>query len=223
MTRTVAVLSGVAVASGIAALFVVALQLPRRDEATERWRARAFAAERQLAAMRDRVASMAAQLQSVSARRESNATSRPVAASSAQEGTPPLADSPRLPPPAVDPALLEAARHGQQEAWTALVTGMLQSEVQRRSGCTLAPEQAQRLVATLARLRDASFELSETPLEPQNPLSLRAHLMRAILLLEADRTFRAELGVGVSDFLQGVDGDRIEEVFPGASASEPGS
>jgi len=40
------------------------------------------------------------------------------------------------------------------------------------------------------------------------------------VLLEADRVFRKELGIGVSDFLQGLDSNQIEEVSPIEPASE---
>jgi hypothetical protein len=103
------------------------------------------------------------------------------------------------------------------------VAGALQLEVQRRLGRRLPPEQAQRLVETLARLRDASLGLSQEPGNPEDPSSLRDQLTRTIVLLEAERTFQKELGISVSDFLQGLAGDQIEEVSPVEPASDPGS
>jgi hypothetical protein len=201
---------GVTVASVIAALLLGAWLITRRSYEAERWRTRALAAERQLASLRDQLESVSAQLQSLSRRRAAVSPTAVVPAL-APEPPRPSSQSALLPPP-LDPTPLGPAR---QDEWNALVTGALQSEVQRQLGRTLPPEQEQRLVETLARLRDASSGLSEEPFDPEDPLSLRNRLTRTIILLEADRTFRDELGIGVSDFLRGLDAGQIEEVAPG--------
>jgi hypothetical protein len=70
------------------------------------------------------------------------------------------------------------------------------------------------LVDTLARLREASLALNQDPLDEADPSFLSEHLMGTLTLLEADRTFRNELGIGVSEFIRGLDRSQIEEVTP---------
>jgi hypothetical protein len=76
----------------------------------------------------------------------------------------------------------------------------------------------ERLLETLRRLRDASAGLRSELLDPQNPDSLRDHLARTLVLVESDRLFREELGIGFSDFLRGLSGNPVEEIHP----AEPG-
>lgn len=213
MNRIVPFFLRMAVASAVAALLFI-MYAARRDDETQRWRSLAYQAESQLAQLkvvRDRPESASPQREMVS---------KPVAAlrAPAQERfvPPQPASLPQLPPPA--PSVLDPDR---QEEWTALVTGALQSEVQRRLGHALPPEQEQRLVETLARLRDTSLGLGEESVDTEDPAALRDRLARTLVLLEADRTFRTELGIGVSDFLQGLNGGQIEEVFPVEPTSEP--
>jgi len=220
VTRASAFLWGVAIASISALLFFSTRPLPKQNEEVEHWRERAYEAERQLALLRNRLASVSAQLESVSARLEPLSPPTASAAFSTPEHTAPTSDVWRSSIVAPDLPLLDPTR---QEEWDALVAGTLQSEVHRRLGHALSPEQEQRLVETLARLRAASLELGEETVDPEDPLSLSAHLMRTIVLLEADRSFRNELGIGVSDFLQGLSEDQIEEVSPIEPASESGS
>ena len=217
--RRAAFFLGVAVVGTLAALLFVTLPHARRDEELERWRTRAAEAERQLAALRDRLESVSAQLASVSARLEAVSQPAAVPTSSAQTCPSPPTGSLLSPPPPPEPTWRDPTH---QDEWDALVAGALQLEVQRRLGRMLPPEQEQRLVETLAHLRDASRELSQEPVTPEAPASLRAHLTRTLVLLEADRTFRQELGIGVSDFLQGLAGDQIEEVAPVEPPSAPG-
>lgn len=200
------------VAGTIAALFFIALPSKGHNDKAGPWRLRASEAKGGLALMRNRLESASAQRQAVS---------KPAAAprSPAQERTVSSAASSLPQPPSSNPALLDPAR---QDEWNILVTGALQSEVQRRLRHTLPLEQEQRLVETLARLRDASIGLErEEPFDAEDPSALHDHLVRTLVRLEADRTFRAELGIGVSDFLQGLSGDQVEEVFPVEPASEP--
>ena len=100
------------------------------------------------------------------------------------------------------------------EQWDALVSSALEHEVERRLGQRLSPERMERLLETLRRLRDASAGLRSEFLDPQDPDSLRDHLARTLVLVESDRLFREELGIGFSDFLRGLDGNPIEEVHP---------
>jgi len=216
MSRLAAFCWGVAIASALAGLLLVKGQSARHDDEAELWRVRAIEAERQLAAARNHVS---ARPEYTTTPLESASEPAAVTAPSTQGWNPPPAQSAAL-PPAPDPAWLATAHQGQQEEWNALVAGALQAEVQRRLSHALPPEQQQRLVDTLARLRDASLGLSQEPLDPEDPLSLSDQLTRTIVLLEADRTFRHELGIGVSDFLQGLNGGQIEEVVPVEPAVE---
>ena len=96
--------------------------------------------------------------------------------------------------------------------WNVLVGGMLEWEVERRTGQKLSAEQRDRLLAELARLRDASLALQEAPSEPDDPAELRERLTRTLALVQVDETFRRELGVGVADFLKGLDPRAVEDV-----------
>ena len=177
-------------------------RLVKEGEQAERWRARAEAAERELDLLRTRLESLPESQQAVS-----------LSSSAAKPRAPTCAPStPTVSPPVSYPdAWLDPAR---QEEWNALVSSALENEVERRLGHTLSPERVERLVETLRRLRDASIGLrSEFP-DPKDPDSLRDQLAREIMLVESDRIIRAELGIGVSDFLRGLDGNPVEEVFP---------
>lgn len=101
--------------------------------------------------------------------------------------------------------------------WNALVGGMLEVEVERRTGEHLTMEKKERLLAELARLREASLSLQRAPAKPQDPAELRDRLTQSLALVQADQTFRNELGVGVAEFLQGLDPEAVEEV-PAAPA-----
>ena len=220
MTRTSALLWGVAIASASVLLVLTPWQPLTQEKEIKQWRERAYEAEHQLALLRSRLESVSAQLESVSTRLDAlPSPTAGVACSTPTQTTLPPDPSPSsiIPP---DLTLSDLTR---REEWDALVAGTLQAEVHRRLGRTLSPEQEQRLVGILARLRDASLELGEETVDPEDPLSLSAHLMRTIVLLEADRSFRNELGISVSDFLQGLNEDQIEEVSPVESASKPGS
>lgn len=213
MTRTAAFCLGAALAGAVVGLLFVALQLAGRNDEAERWQVRALEAERHLSSLRDRLESLSARSESTPARLDSR--EKPlVGTTSSAQGLPaaPAKAPPPLPPPRLDSTVFDPAR---QHEWDALITGTLQSEVQRRLGHTLAPEQEQRLVEALARLRDASLGLNREPSDPEDPAALSDHLVRTIVLLEVDRTFRDELGTGVSDFLQGLERNQVEEVTPG--------
>jgi hypothetical protein len=89
---------------------------------------------------------------------------------------------------------------------------MLEWEVERRTGQQLSAGQRDRLLAELARLRDASLALQEAPSLPDDPAELRERLTRTLALVQVDETFRRELGVGVADFLKGLDPHAVEDV-----------
>jgi hypothetical protein len=177
-------------------------RLVKEGQEAERWRARAEAAERELDLLRTRLESLPESQQAVS-----------LSSSAAKPRAPTCAPStPTVSPPVSYPdAWLDPAR---QEEWNALVSSALENEVERRLGHTLSPERVERLVETLRRLRDASIGLHSGFPDPEDPDSLRDQLAREIMLVESDRIIRTELGIGVSDFLRGLDGNPVEEVFP---------
>ena len=173
-------------------------RLVKQGEEAERWRTRAEAAERELDLLR--------------ARLESFPETQPAVSLSSLAAKPRAPSTPATSPPA--PYLDAGLDPARQEEWNALVSSALENEVAERLGHTLSPERVERLVETLRRLRDASIGLrSELP-DPQDSDSLRDQLAREIMLVESDRIFRAELGIGFSDFLRGLDGNPVEEVFP---------
>lgn len=113
---------------------------------------------------------------------------------------------------AAEPVAEVAAEAVPDPVWEAIVGGMLAQEVERRFGARLAPQKKARLLDALARLREASLGLQQAPSDPRTAGDLRERLARQLALLEADRTFRAELGVGAAEFLQGLDAGAIEDV-----------
>jgi hypothetical protein len=132
----------------------------------------------------------------------------------------PFESRPAPPPPAADdpapdmgsPRPMEPSELSSE--WTALVGGMLETEVMRRTDEKLTAAKKQRLLAELARLREASLSLQRAPAEPRDPAELRDRLTQTLALVQADQAFRTELGLGVSEFLRGVDPSAIEEVSP---------
>lgn len=122
------------------------------------------------------------------------------------------ASAPPASPPLAAPTPPRDADPQQDAIWTALVEGMLEAEVQRRFGEKLDPRKKARLLAELARLREASLGLQRVPDAPAGPEQLRERLTHQVALLEVDRVFREELGVGVSEFLQGLDVDAVDDV-----------
>jgi hypothetical protein len=112
------------------------------------------------------------------------------------------------------PPPLELLDPAPQAEWDALVGGVLEREVENRLGRTLEPERKARLLAHMAQLRDASLGLQLEEGDPDDPAVVRAQLMRTLAIVQADQAFRAELGIGVSDFLQGLDPAEVEDVAP---------
>jgi hypothetical protein len=106
------------------------------------------------------------------------------------------------------------SRVDEARDWNALVGGMLEWEVERRTGQKLDGAMRERLVSELGRLREASLALQESPAAPGDPAELRERLTRTLALVQVDQTFRNELGVGVAEFLQGLNSGAIEDVPP---------
>jgi hypothetical protein len=98
--------------------------------------------------------------------------------------------------------------------WNALVGGMLEWEVARHTGEKLTAEKKDRLISELSRLRESSLALQQSPSTPDNPADVRDRLTQTLALVQVDEAFRKELGVGVSEFLRGLDASAVEDVSP---------
>jgi hypothetical protein len=207
MLRLPTLLCGVVVGSVITALTLLTLRPDRNDAEAERRQEPAREADNPPPSTGHQLPSPSAQFSS-SIRRESVLQDSVNTSALVQERKPSSIESfsprPGVPPPPIAPE--------RQHEWNALVTGTLQAEVQRRLGRRIPEDQERRLVDTLTRLRDASLALTPEPLDERDPSSLSEHLMGNLVLLEADRTFRKELGIGVSEFIRGLDRGQIEEV-----------
>jgi hypothetical protein len=112
------------------------------------------------------------------------------------------------------PAPSPRAEPESESEWNALVGGMLEWQVERRTGRTLSAEQRDRLVSELSRLREASLSLQASPTEPTDGADLRNRLTQTLVLAQVDETFRKETGMGVSEFLQGLNPGAVEDVSP---------
>ena len=98
--------------------------------------------------------------------------------------------------------------------WDAFVGGMLEWEVARHTGEKLTAEKRDHLVSELSRLREASLTLQQAPPDPGNPAELRDRLTQTLALVQVDEAFRKELGVGVTEFLRGLDASAVVDVSP---------
>lgn len=98
--------------------------------------------------------------------------------------------------------------------WNALVGGMLEWEVARHTGEKLTAEKREHLVSELSRLREASLALQQAAPEPGNPAELRDRLTQTLALVQVDEAFRKEIGVGVTEFLRGLDASAVVDVSP---------
>lgn len=205
VNRITAFLFGAGLASAIAVLRSSHSPTAPIEDKIEHWQARARKAEQELAVLHARLQSEAAQQPSAS---PPSPAMPPAISSYAPPGP---VSSPETPPSPDPDTAFDPVRH---EQWDALVSRALEHEVERRLGRKLDPERMERLLGTLRRLRDASVGLRQEFLDPHDPESLRDHLARTLVLVESDRLFREELGIGFSDFLRGLDGDPVEEVHP---------
>jgi len=96
---------------------------------------------------------------------------------------------------------------------------MLEWEVARHTGEKLTAEKRDHLVSELSRLREASLALQQAPSDPGNPAELRDRLTQTLALVQVDEAFRKELGVGVTEFLRGLDASAVVDVS--AAPAEP--
>lgn len=119
------------------------------------------------------------------------------------------------PRPQVGPVRdLNVSQPEADSGWNALVGGILEWEVEHRTGQKLTAEKKDRLISTLSRLREASLALQQAPAEPRDSAELRDRLTQTLALVQADQAFRNELGLGVAEFLQGLDPTAVEDVSP---------
>ena len=229
MTTPRAFLSGVALCAAVAAL---AWAWHASGDSVERERLATLArraatlehdldgARRQIDALADQLGASARDLRAARARlaergREPQPAEAPLPVARPPAPAPgPTATPPRTTTPAdaLDPYVLRTPEH--QREWDAVVADALGREVQRRLGRTLTAEQTASLVATLGSVRDASRFLNEETLDPGDPASIREHAAERQALLDADRVFHEQLGMGLSAFLQGLSADKVEEAFP---------
>ena len=196
---------------GAAIVFLILQATPRGDEDGGPWRDRAEQAERDLVAERRRTAALASQMRGLAERFDALAARLETLSSTAAEvfrapsGEPAQdaeADAVREPAPTPE------FQPVPDEQWDALVSGALESEIERRLGTKLPPERVARLKDSLRRVRDASLPPNEEGSGADAPDRTR----RELVLLQADRAFREEIGIGVADFLRGLDPGQLEEV-----------
>jgi hypothetical protein len=105
-------------------------------------------------------------------------------------------------------------------AWDELVSGALRDRVQRRLGRELTPQQEQRLMEQLDAVRQAGIALDEE--DTADPTARRRQgLTRSIVLLEADRAFRNELGIGLGEFMNELNEEGLVEDLGEPPAEAP--
>lgn len=175
------------------------------------WQPRVEQAERELAAARLREKSLIAQLESLSGRYDALAARFDELVRHATQSPPPAqpaAAAATEPQVAATPEFQPVS----EQQWEALVSGALQTEIERRFGQALPPERQQRLVDALARVRAAAASMPVEEAGSNDAAPLRQQLTRSIILLEADRVFREETGTGVTEFLRGLDAEQVEDM-----------
>jgi hypothetical protein len=200
----------VAVAAAAATLIARTSPPTPESPSVASWQARAERAERELEAARSRVASLAAQLERLAVRFDALAARFDELARQAAPNATPTDANATEPQTAATPEFQPVS----EEEWEALVSGALQSEIERRFGQSLPPERQQRLVDALARVRAAAALMPGEPSDSEDAARPGQHLTRSIILLEADRVFREETGIGVAEFLRSLDAEQVEDVPP---------
>lgn len=76
----------------------------------------------------------------------------------------------------------------------------------------LEPEQRVRLISALAKLQESSVLLNSKQYNVSDPEYLRSRIDRSIRILEVNRLFEHELGIGVSQFLSSIDSSAVQDV-----------
>jgi len=80
------------------------------------------------------------------------------------------------------------------------------------AGNNLEPEKRGRLMTALSKLKESSLLQNNTQYDASDPEYLRSRIDRSIRILEVNRVFEHELGMGVSQFLNSVDPSAVEDV-----------
>jgi hypothetical protein len=209
--RLVWFLAGATAGAVVAALFVLGSMGPelRARSQPDAWRARALEAERQIAALRERIAAL-----------ESSARSP-------AEGGAPAAPEPT--PLALAPSReqRELAPDERADEWDVLIAGAV-DEAAERLGRTPTAEERAELIEALRDVRraalslDAEGEALDASGEP-GETAWGDRLTRSLVLLEADRRAREVLGVGVPELLSALEEDGyapVEDLSAPARAAD---
>ena len=76
----------------------------------------------------------------------------------------------------------------------------------------LDPEKRLRLLTALSKLKNFSVLEQSTQYQASDPEYLRSRIDRSIRILEVNRVFEDELGIGISQFLNEIDPSAVEDV-----------
>lgn len=76
----------------------------------------------------------------------------------------------------------------------------------------LDPEKRIRLITALTKLKESSVLQNSKQYEESDPEYLRSRIDRSIRILEVNRVFERELGIGVSQFINLLDSSEVEDV-----------
>lgn len=200
-------LTGVITASGLLYFLLTPPSDSLLEEQVNRWRVRAFEAERILNSMRRDVARKeacecehkAGLLDAEDAKDQGQKTENSGTVTADHDIKPATTDFED-----------ESISLDDDKQWEMLITGALETGVQRL-GVTISPPQRLRLLSALNKMRDISLSIDETR-DPNDPDQLRQRLQKTTTLLEVDRLFRDELGVSVSEFVESIGSNEIEEI-----------
>lgn len=104
-----------------------------------------------------------------------------------------------------------------KDAWRAQVASAVGRVARDDLGRRLTPADEQRLVDALASVGPAARSLDREELDPDDPASLERVRRQTQTLVEADRTCRDILGIGVAELLRRLDPSGVEDQGGGAT------
>lgn len=96
-------------------------------------------------------------------------------------------------------------------AWRAQAWRAVLPIVTERLGRAPTPDEQRRLLDVLASVGPAARTLDREMLDPDDPRSIARVREQTRVLVEADQTCRALLGIGVAELLRRLDPQRIED------------
>jgi hypothetical protein len=195
------------VAAVAAATFWHRSSIDAERETVALWRERAYEAEQRIAALRGELARTRRAELARDSRGASSSGGRCVAQPPSESL--PLLDEEGAVRPSATVQVEDATR--LDPAWDALVSDALHGQVLERLGGELEPEREARLLDRLREVREVAGDL-ESDEETDAGNALRQRFERSVVLLEADRAFRDELGIGIAEFLAGFEDGAIEDV-----------